>query len=287
MSDKNSARQKTSSLFVPPGHFYSPIVDVEELRPRFSIEPAPGQLPGIAIDDRAHMRLWEEFLPYLQQIPFPERATAPFRYYFENPAFSYADASILYAMLCRFRPRRLTEVGCGFSSVCALDTIDRYLQGNVDVTFIEPHPELLLNLAGDHSERRFEVHAQGVQNADASVFSRLEDGDFLLIDSTHVMKTGSDVCHELFTLLPSLKPGVFVHFHDIFWPFEYGPTWVLDENRSWNEVYGLRAFLMYNDTFEITFFNDYFSKKFRGVVQGGHPIMLRNTGGSLWLRKVR
>ncbi len=100
------------------------------------------------------------------------------------------------------------------------------------------------------------------------------------------MKTGSDVCHELFDVLPALQPGVFVHFHDIFWPFEYGPNWIVKENRSWNELYGLRTFLMYNDAFEIVFFNDYFARNCRELIEAGYPAMLKNTGGSIWLRKT-
>jgi hypothetical protein len=145
---------------------------------------------------------------------------------------------------------------------------------------------LLVSLLGEDTARRFVIHDSLVQRVDLQVFERLEPGDFLFIDSTHILKTGSDVCHELFNILPALKPGVFIHFHDIFWPFEYGRDWVLKENRSWNEIYGLRAFLMYNDAFEIVFFNEYFVRFCRERVQAGYPAMLKNSGGSIWLRKI-
>ena len=93
-----------------------------------------------------------------------------------------------------------------------------------------------------------------------SVFDELNEGDILFIDSTHVLRTGSDVCFELFEVLPRLAPGVLVHFHDIFWPFEYPRAWVVDENRSWNELYAIRAFLMNNSDWHIIFFNHYFAK---------------------------
>ena len=117
------------------------------------------------------------------------------------------------------------------------------------------------------------------------MFSLLEENDLLFIDSTHLIKTGSDVCYELFEILPSLKSGVLIHFHDVFWPFEYPKDWVLTENRSWNEIYGLRAFLMNNSDYEIIFFNDYFCKFFRKIAEKDYPKILKNTGGSLWLRK--
>lgn len=279
-------KSKTGSLFFPPGHFYSPIVNVEEVRPAFSNESAPPeQLPAISIDRQAMLALWRQLLPHLNDTPFPDDPAPGFRYHFNNPAFSYGDASILSAMLRHFRPKRLVEVGSGYSSACAMDTIDRYLGGNVAVSFVEPYPELLINLLGEDALKRVEVHPAVVQNADMALFSQLDAGDFLFIDSTHVMKTGSDVCHELFTILPALKPGVLIHFHDIFWPFEYGVHWVINENRSWNELYGLRAFLMYNDAFEVVFFNDYFVKHCRDTVQAEYPAMLKSSGGSIWLRK--
>jgi hypothetical protein len=278
-------RKKVRSLFVAPGHFYSPIVDVEGIRETFGKAPRTDTLPGIDIAREDQVRVWNELVPYLKDIPFPEEPSPEYRYHFTNPAFSYGDGSILHAMLRRFRPQRLVEVGSGWSSACAIDTIDRYLDGAVDVSFVEPYPELLVRLLGEETARRFNIHASTVQSADMEIFERLESGDFLFIDSTHVMKTGSDVCHELFNVLPALKPGVLIHFHDIFWPFEYGRNWVLKENRSWNEIYGLRAFLMYNNAFEIVFFNDYFVRHCKDLAEADYPLMLKNTGGSIWLRR--
>lgn len=277
----------SNRLFFPPGHFYSPIVNVAEVRPLFDRHLAPPErLPAIALDRHAMLAIWERLLPFLKDMPFPDDPAPGFRYYFSNTAFSYGDGSILSAMLRLFRPRRLVEVGSGYSSACAMDTIDRFLGGNVAVSFVEPYPELLIKLLGDEARKRVKIHPVGVQHADLDIFTELEAGDFLFIDSTHVMKTGSDVCHEFFNILPILKPGVFIHFHDIFWPFEYIAEWVLEENRSWNELYGLRAFLMYNDAFEIVFFNDYFVKHQRERILADYPALLKNSGGSIWLRKA-
>ena len=279
-------RNNSNRLFVPPGHFYSPIVNIEEVRATFNnAKPPPTQLPAIDIDQHAMLALWAQLLPHLKDTHFPDEQTQGFRYFFKNSAFSYGDASVLSAMLRHFKPKRLVEVGSGYSSACAMDTIDRYLGGDVAVSFIEPYPELLIKLLGKDALERVTIHETGVQGASMDLFTQLEAGDFLFIDSTHVMKTGSDVCHELFTVLPALKAGVFIHFHDIFWPFEYGAEWVLQENRSWNELYGLRSFLMYNESFEVVFFNDYFVKNCHDSIQTEYPKMLKNGGASIWLRK--
>jgi hypothetical protein len=108
----------------------------------------------------------------------------------------------------------------------------------------------------------------------------------LFIDSSHVAKTASDVNFEIFELLPRLKPSVIVHFHDIFYPFEYPHGWIFDIRRSWNEIYFLRAFLMYNSAFEILFFNDYFACKFPHLTEHGPSHFRQNPGGGLWLRKL-
>jgi hypothetical protein len=76
-----------------------------------------------------------------------------------------------------------------------------------------------------------------------------------------------------------------VHFHDVFYPFEYPRLWALERNYSWNEIYALRAFLMGNQDWEIMFFNDYFARVERARVARDAPEVLDNPGGGLWLRR--
>jgi hypothetical protein len=113
-----------------------------------------------------------------------------------------------------------------------------------------------------------------VQDVPLTVFDQLEQGDILFIDSTHILKTGSDLHYELFHILPRLRPGVFIHFHDVFYPFEYPPEWVIEQNRSWNEAYALRALLHETKRYKIEFWNNYLSKI--GIADFGN-------GASLWL----
>jgi hypothetical protein len=116
------------------------------------------------------------------------------------------------------------------------------------------------------------------------LFTALQSGDVLFIDSTHVSKTGSDVNHLLFEVLPSLASGVYVHFHDIFYPFEYPREWVFN-GCSWNECYALRAFLQHNHAFTIEYMNTYLQHFHRDRFAQRMARCLKNTGGSLWLRK--
>ncbi len=275
------------NMFVPPGHFYSPIVDpavAERHLARLEATEAPDALSGIAIDKELMVEVWQSLLPFVASAPFPEQKTTTFRYAFENPAYSWGDGSVLHAMLRLHRPKRVVEVGSGWSSACTLDTVEKYLDGDCELTFVEPFPQLLLDLSGD-AKGKLHILDRPIQEVPLEMFDNLEAGDFLFIDSTHILSTGSDVCFELFQVLPRLRPGVFVHFHDMFWPFEYPRIWAVDENRSWNELYAMRAFLTNNNAWRIYFFNDYFAKCSRPAVQSTYPRVLRNPGGALWLQR--
>jgi hypothetical protein len=114
----------------------------------------------------------------------------------------------------------------------------------------------------------------------------LERNDILLIDSTHVMKTGSDVHFELFHLLPRLKPGVLVHVHDVVFPFEYPTQWVFDENYSWNEAYALRCFLMFNSAFKVLFWSSLYARTYTDAIRGEFAPFLRNPGSAIWIERV-
>jgi hypothetical protein len=279
--------QTAVKLFVPPGHFYSPIVDpIEADRYLMSKDnhPVPQGLPGIAIDRAEMIRTWQNLLPFLADIPFPGPKGPDFRYYFDNPAYSWGDGSVLHAMLRFHRPKRLIEIGSGWSSACTLDTVDRYLEGACDLTFVDPHPQLLRDILGD-ATGRVRVLEIPLQQIPPAVFDALEAGDILFVDSTHVLRTGSDVCFALFEVLPRLARGVLVHIHDMFWPFEYPRRWVIEENRSWNELYAVRAFLSYNDAWRIMLFNDYLAKLERGMIEATYPPFMQDTGGALWLQR--
>jgi predicted O-methyltransferase YrrM len=279
--------EANAKLFVPPGHFYSPIVDpaeADEHLTRLERRPTATSLPDVKINREAMVDTWNAMLPFLTTLAFPEKTSEEFRYAFDNPSYSWGDASILHAMIRRQMPRRIVEIGCGWSSACIVDTVERHCN-STRLTFVDPYPGLLHTLIGK-TELDHEIIELPIQRVPGAVFETLGAGDILFIDSTHVMRTGNDVCFELFEILPQLVPGTLVHFHDMFWPFEYPRRWVLEEKMSWNELYGVRAFLSNNEKWEIVFFNDYFGKIEKSLVQATYPDFLKNAGGALWLRRI-
>ena len=166
-----------------------------------------------------------------------------------------------------------------------LDTNDLFLRRNVQFKFVEPYPERLLSLLRKEDNERCEIIQDKVQNVPIATFQELEANDILFIDSSHVSKIGSDVNFLIFEVLPNLKPGVIIHFHDVLWPFEYRKEWIVNK-RAWNEAYILRAFLQYNSQFRILLFNSYLGYRFKKIFEDKMKIFLKDTGGSLWLEKI-
>ena len=236
--------------FVPPGHFYSPVPDLDELQ-KIEEETIGGpsmEIPGVDLDDQEQLELLKRFSAFYREMPFQADKKEGLRYYFENPAYSYSDAIMLHCMIRHLKPKRIIEVWSGFSSCRILDTNDLFFGGSISTTFSEPYPELLMSLLRDTDAERVSTIPSRLQDVDLSEFDVLEENDILFIDSTHVSKIDSDVNRIFFEVLPRLSSGVHVHFHDIFFPFEYPKEWLL-EGRAWNEAYILKAFLQYNQAF--------------------------------------
>ena len=120
---------------------------------------------------------------------------------------------------------------------------------------------------------------------DVEIFSKLEKNDILFIDSSHVSKTGSDVNFELFEIFPILNSGVWVHIHDMFWPFEYPNDWI-QQGRSWNELYFIRAYLTGNKQFQVKLFQHYLYERHKAFWEATIGKFVVNPGGGLWLEKI-
>ena len=285
-SEERQSNRKSIPMWVPPGHFYSPIVNPAEVFNRWAENwrNAREIVEGIDIDLSAMVAFWKTHLHIIQSTPFPSTKGTG-RYHYENPAFCHADAIMLRTMLHVLRPKRVIEVGSGYSTACMLDTRDELGGDGFTLICIEPFADLLRSLMRPQDRDITHIIERAVQDVGPEILAELEPGDILFIDSTHVVKTASDVCHHLFTLLPHVPRGVHVHFHDIFRGFEYPEDWVIHKNFSWNESYALRAFLMYNSNFYVTFFNDIFGLKKRDLIEDTFPDFLKNTGGSLWMRR--
>jgi len=272
--------------WVEPGHYYSPLPDMAEVERRTSYiyPPPPSELPGIDLRPDHHKRLLRDFVPYNAAPAIERRFNPNSRYFRPNGSFHFQDAFTLYAMIRHLMPARFIEVGCGMSSCVILDTYEA-LRLNPQLTFIDPYPEFLLKVIHAEDRSRFELRTQCIQDVPKEIFGELEAGDVLFIDTSHASKVGSDVNHIFFHILPLLKKGVYLHFHDIWYPFEYPKDW-LYRGMFWNEAYLLRAFLMYNPNFEIVMFNNYVLRCVTEQVKSDFPLFAEEPGASIWLRRT-
>jgi len=273
--------------WVAPGHFYSPLpapADTERaLRWREAALAAAGddELPGVDLNADGQRALAKTLSGFFADVPTGR--TEGWRYHPDNSMYGLADAAVYHAMLRHARPRRVVEVGSGYSSAIALDTADRHLPG-VEFTFIEPYPQRLLGLLTEQDRERCTLLRKPVQEAGMEPYEALAAGDILFIDSTHVSKAGSDVNFLFFEVLPRLAEGVLVHVHDVLWPFEYPAGW-LREGRAWTEAYLLRAFLTHNSAFGIELFNSWLWHREPSLVRELLPAVADQLPGGIWLRR--
>ena len=272
----------------PGGHFYSPVTDPSDLAERENEiwADTPLNCLDVAFNDPLHQAILTEWFPrHMGKYDYPEVCEEPGRFFTRNPMFSWLDARTLFVFLLECQPRRLIEIGSGYSSLLAADVNHRYLDNTMKFSCIEPYPRDFLKQG---IPGLGQLHEKRAEKMGLELFSGLEAGDILFVDSSHVSRTGSDVNFIVFEILPRLAQGVMVHFHDIFLPQEYPKQWAIDENRSWNEQYLLRALLMNSDTWEVMFGCNY--------AHLTHcPLVARalNTdeskapsGSSFWIRKT-
>jgi hypothetical protein len=272
--------------FVPPGHFYSPIPALDDIRGKEDLlfGNMERSIRGIDMHEAEQLVLLDNLKPFYKELPFGATKTSALRYFFDNPAYSYSDAIFLYSMIRHAQPARIIEIGCGYSSCLMLDTNDLFFNRSIEMTFIDPNPEVLLSLLQSDDEERVCIIPTRIQDIEVEMFESLQSGDILFIDSTHVSKVFSDVNRLFFEILPCLARGVFIHLHDIFYPFEYPKEWIY-EGRAWTEAYLLRAFLQYNNCFRVILMNTFLEHYHREFFEESMPLCLKNPGGSIWIRK--
>lgn len=256
----------------PPGHYYSPIALIET-DSKAAVVDYNLPLEGIDLKDDEQLRLLDLLKANYSASLFPFKKGPSSRYYFENDYFSFSDGIFLSLIIRRYAPSRIIEIGSGFSSAVMLDTNEKYLANKVQLTFIEPYPERLNTLLKDGE--KCTLLSTFVQEVPLELFSTLVAGDILFVDSSHVSKYQSDVNYVLFEILPVLSPGVIIHFHDIFFPFEYPVEWI-KQGRSWNEAYLLKAFLQYNSRYSILLFSSYMEGRYRSWFEKNMPLCLKN-----------
>ena len=262
---------------VTPVHFYEPIPDTQSLPE--TIWSQPSELVGIDMNGATQLHLlrnvFSKFREEYETIPAepPPGQLWPFR---------GTDVLVAYCMVRHFQPRRIIEVGSGFSSLVLGQAAAR--NKSSALICIDPFPHELTRENNRIPALQSLIESK-VEDVDVEFFSQLESGDILFIDSSHTVKTGGDVNYLFLEVLPRLKPGVIVHVHDIFFPFEYRRDWMLEQFRFWTEQYLLQAFLIFNSEFEVLIANSYLNHYYASDLKAAFPNLDRWIGGSFWMQR--
>ncbi len=222
-----------------PKHYYSAFADLDYLKATKETWQKPSNLVGIDANIEKQFENLANTLEGFQN----EYAGNPFykegveKHY--GPGFGYIEAQALHAFIRKNKPKRIIEVGSGVSTFCSIKACELN-QNEAEIICIEPYPSDTLK-----KEKLVKVIQKPVQQVELSFFEQLQAGDLLFIDSSHTVKPGSDVNFVILEILPRLKKGVFVHFHDIYFPFDYQRD-IMTNFFQWQETSLLRAYLTDN-----------------------------------------
>jgi Methyltransferase domain len=253
---------------IRPIHYYEPLPDFRSITPdQLNRRRA---FPAIDFNWNEQFALLNDLSQYrdeLQELEFD----------FDNEYFSGFDVAVYYALIRKLKPRKIVEIGGGYSTQIAHKALA--VNGAGKLTCIEPHPEERLNGA----KLNLELVTKRVEEIDLDFFSNLTANDILFIDSSHTVKFGSDVCYEFLEILPRLNTGVWVHVHDIFFPHDYPAEWLINRRLALNEQYLLEAFLAFNRSFATQLANYWLCLE--------HPadtarLWPNHSGSSFWMKRV-
>ena len=237
-------------ITVSPNHYYWPVPDFRELEAR--TWPAEEDPVGLDLGYDRQLAFLRDVVP--QYAREWESDAAPFfsvSYSYNNGFFETIDAEIAYTLVRHYKPRRIVEVGGGYSSRVMAAALDMNLKldgVHGELVTIDPFPDRFPKKA---LSDRVHLIPQTIQNVDLDVFLSLQSGDFLFLDSSHVVGIGSDVVREYLEIVPRVSSGVIIHAHDIFIPADYPREAVLHNLAFWSEQYLLQAMLMFSPRFEV------------------------------------
>ncbi len=274
-----------------PVHFYEPIPDTRTL-PQ-SLWEHPSEMVGVRFEDQAYLDLLRTFHEdfHHEYTSFRlEPSSNPHEFYLNNGFLSAGDAEILYCMVRHFQPRRILEIGSGYSTLLMIQALKTNLASTPgplpQLTCLDPYPRPFMQGIQDSMPEVIRFHKESIESSGWDIFQSLGANDILFLDSSHVVRIGSDVVKILLEVLPRLQAGVLVHLHDIFLPEEYPEIWVKQMGRFWCEQYLLQAFLAFNQRFRIVWPGAYMRLRHPHEVEKAVPSFHadRNWMGSFWIR---
>jgi predicted O-methyltransferase YrrM len=270
-------------------HFYSPVPTVKEIEASWESrnEAMPYLEPELYDNDFMLEFLEARLAPYVEEFNPPLDVTDnPAEYFWNNGQFGHSDALAYYCMIRYLKPKRIIEIGAGYSSLIASQALQA--NGSGDLILIEPFPSERLEIALDRKlvSPQPTVYQKPVQDMPVSFFAeRLEKNDILFIDSTHTVKAGGDCVYIYLKIIPKIGNGVVVHVHDIFLPQMMPEHWLKELHLYWCEQYLLQAYLLENPKVRVLFGTHYHYCVNRQRLDSFMSGKCQSMGASFWFRK--
>lgn len=237
-------------VHVLPVHYFSEVPNILELKESKNIWARKSDLPGLLVDLDEQVNNLRTICLNFQGEYAGNKAFKEAISRMSILEYGYIEAQALHSIIRYFKPRKIIEVGSGVSTYCMLaaSELNRRETGrSSEITCIEPfRSNQLKSLSG------IKTVPQKVQSLPPTVFTELEEGDMLFIDSSHTVKPGGDTNYLILEVLPRLCKGVIVQFHDIYLPYDYQAN-ILQTFFHWTETSLLRAFLIFNRNARIIF----------------------------------
>ncbi len=274
-------------VMTEPNRFYSQLPSLKDIETSFEHDPAHSDQGVWWTDnlfdlDRFRAEI-KTLTPYGADFdpPLTGDSINPTQYFWNNPAFNKCDAMAYWCYIRRYRPENVVEIGSGFSSFIAAAALKANGKGRL--TCIEPYPPKWL----EENLTDIDLIKRPIQDFPTTEFDALfEDGDIIMIDSTHTVKLGSDCLWIYLKLLPSLSQDLYIHVHDISRPFAMSAERATEKRIHWTEMYLLMAYLLENPRVETLFSSRVCKRvlKAEGLELMGNKIP--PGGGSFWFRQA-
>jgi len=259
-------------------HYTEPMFNPKRLR--YSMD-RDRELAGVELNIEEQLAILDRFHFSDELVSFPLEKRNEAEFYYHNGYFQAGDAEYLYNLIRLCKPRKLVEVGSGYSTLMAINAILANKKEdagyNCEHICIEPYERDWLG------QLEVKLVRQLVEKSDKSLFSELDANDILFIDSSHIIRPQGDVLFEILEILPILRPGVFVHFHDVFTPKDY-PNWGF--THFLNEQYLVEAFLSFNSDFKVAGAVNYLKHHYFTELSSKCPILRNEPNskpGSFWI----
>ena len=257
---------------VTASHFYSPIPNIKEIKKeRFTRNPEAYNFEVLNLDLNKQENYLKKLIKDVNFLPY------------QNTGLSLFDSYFLYSFVKGNMPKKIIEIGCGETTKIIQKSLE---ENNIKSTHIciEPYPSFPLRKFLSEKGKSVELINKKVQEAPIDIFNNC---DFLFIDSSHVVKTDSDVLFEFFEIIPKLKKGTVIHFHDIMIPYAYWLDWHKEGSQYWNESYFLHSFLMYNSAWETIFSSRFYQQNKFSNLKNYAPFLQKNhRNSSFYIQKV-